>query len=268
MIVTTSLRSAPDDVAVASRFALEIDGTYVPRETKALSELYAECNVTQLVVIERRQPIVYQGDNRFFFHRGMAELRILNFIRSGHDPMIAAMGLEPGMSVLDCTLGLAADALVAAFAAGDTGQVHGLEASTLVATLTQWGLTDLCTEGADARAETKQAAARIHVINEDHQHFLTELPANSFDVVYFDPMFRRPKPASVGIQPLRIFADTSPLTREAIQQAQRVARTRVVIKEAHGCQEFNRLGIRNFGGGRYSPVQYGILFKEEVHWTD
>ena len=264
MIVTTSLRTLPDDVVIARRFEAEIGGTYVLRENKSLAELQAEYNEITLVVIERRQPVVYQGGSRFFFHRGMAELRILNYIRSRHDPMVAAMGLAPGMSVLDCTLGLAGDALVASYAAGTTGKVHGVEVSPVIAALTRWGLTELSSAGADARAETRQAAAGITVFNENHQQFLAGLPNDSYDVVYFDPMFRRPKAASAGIQPLRAFANAGALSCEAIQQALRVTRSRVVIKEAHGSQEFTRLGIRNFGGGRYSPVQYGLLFKEEL----
>jgi len=122
MIVTTSLRAFPGDMVIARRFETEIGGKCVLRENKSLAELQAEYNEITLVVIERRQPVVYRGDSRFFFHRGMAELRILNYIRSGHDPLVAAMGLTPGMSVLDCTLGLAGDALVASYAAGTTGR--------------------------------------------------------------------------------------------------------------------------------------------------
>ena len=264
MIVTTSLRAILDDVIIARRFEAEIGGKYVSRENKSLTELQTEYNEITLVVIERRQPIVYQGSSRFFFHRGMAELRILNYIRSGHDPMVAAMGLKPGMSVLDCTLGLAGDALVASYAVGTEGKVYGVEVSPVIAALTRWGLTELSSAGSDARDETKQAAARITVFNEDHQQFLAGLPNNSYDVVYFDPMFRRPKSASAGIQPLRTFADAGALSCESLQEALRVARSRVVVKEAHGSQEFARLGIRSFGGGRYSPVQYGLLFKEEL----
>lgn len=264
MIVTTSLRSIPEDVAAARRFAAEIDGVFEPREHDSLSELQIKYNVTQFVVIEKGQPVVYQGEDRFIFHRGMAELRILNFLRSGNDPMIAAMGLEHGMSVLDCTLGLAADALVASCAVGPEGTVMGLESSLIVATITKWGLARLSEESSGARTETKQSARRIHVIRADHGSFLEKLPDQSFDVVYFDPMFRRPKKASAGIQPLRFFADSRPLTHDTLKQAKRVARNRVVVKEAHGSQEFGRLGIQSFGGGRYSPVQYGILFREEM----
>ncbi len=264
MIVTTSLRSLPEDVAVARQFAAEIDGVFELREHDSLSELQIKYNVTQFVVIEKGQPVVYQGENRFIFHRGMAELRILNFLRSGNDPMIAAMGLERGMSVLDCTLGLAADALVAAYALGPDGRILGLEASPVVAALTKWGLARLSEDSSDARMETRLSASRIHVVRADHGSYLEKLPDQSFDVVYFDPMFRRPKKASAGIQPLRFFADSRPLTHDTLQQAKRVARNRVVVKEAHASPEFDRLGIRRFGGGRYSPVQYGILFREEM----
>ncbi len=264
MIVTTSLRSMPEDISAACRFANEISGDYVPREGASLPELQQKYNVTRFVIIENGQPVVYQGNERFFFHRGMAELRLLNFVRSGHDPMVAAMGLEAGMTVLDCTLGLAADALVAAFAVGVSGRVLGVEKSPVVASLTRWGLAELCSDRSDARPVTKQAASCIDAIRADHLEYLTGLVDRSFDVVYFDPMFRRPKQASVGIQPLRNFADSRALTIEAIRQAMRVARRRVVVKEAHGSREFSRLGMQQFGGGRYSPIQYGILVREET----
>ena len=262
MIVTTSLSVLTEDVEVANRFAVEIDATYVPRERETLSGLQKKYNVLQFVVVENGQPVVYHGAERFFFHRGMAELRILNLQRSGHDPMIAAMGLKPGMSVLDCTLGLAADALVASFVVGVAGKVQGIEASPLIAALTRWGLLALGNERADARPPVKEAARRISVTHADHLSYLACLPDRSFDVVFFDPMFRQPKEASVGIQALRNFADSRSLTIESIRQAQRVARCRVVVKEAHGSPEFSRLGIQHFGGGRYSPVQYGILSGE------
>ena len=178
--------------------------------------------------------------------------------------MLAAMDLRPGMSVLDCTLGMAADALVAAHAVGDGGQVTGLEAMPLVAAVTRWGLAGLSAGEEDSREEVNAAARRITVISAEHLVFLQRTPADSFDVVYFDPMFRRPKKASPGIQALRTHADPSPLELETIQQARRVCRSRVVVKESFGSAEFSRLGLQQFGGGRYSPIQYGILLKEKV----
>jgi hypothetical protein len=263
MIITTSLRSLATDVTRACQLAQELGAEYAPRQERPLAVMQAEYHTNLMIVFEQGQPVAYQGDNRFFFHRGMAELRILNLMRTGHDPMIKAMELSAGMSVLDCTLGLAADALVASFVAGDAGNVLGIEASPIVAALTRWGLAELQAADSDARAQTKLAAGKIRVRYARHQAVLAELPDNSFDVVYFDPMFRHPKPGSCGIQPLRDFAATDPLDIESLREALRVARLRVVVKEAQGSREFKRLEIRWISGGRYSSVQYGILLKEE-----
>ncbi len=200
---------------------------------------------------------------KFFFHRGLSELRILNLLRGGNDPLVKALELQPGMSVLDCTLGLAADALVAAHAVGETGRVCGLESVPLVALMTRWGIESLQTNLDDTRPELRAAAGRIEVVPADHATYLSELPSCAFDVVYFDPMFRRPKKSSSGIQSLRDYADARPLTCETLQQALRVAKSRIVIKELSGSSEFARLGIRHFAGGQHSSLQYGILHKEE-----
>ena len=167
------------------------------------------------------------------------------------------------MRVLDCTLGLAADALVAAHAVGETGSVCGLESVPLIALMTRFGLDSLQTNFADASPELRAAAGRIEVVPTDHAACMPELTDDAFDVVYFDPMFRRPKKSSSGIQSLRDYADARPLTRETLQQALRVAKSRVVIKELSGSSEFARLGIRHFAGGQHSSLQYGILHKEE-----
>lgn len=264
MIVTTSLRALSADVGLAERLAGEIGADYVARLGRQLAVIQEEFQTPCVIVLEHGQPVVYQDGTRFFFHRGMAELRMLNILRTGHDPMVRAMNLSPGMSVLDCTLGLAADALVAAFIVGDGGMVLGLEASPVVAALTRWGLLEIQAADSDAREQTRQAARRIQVRQANHQEYLAGLADNSFDVVYFDPMFRRPQATSCGIQPLRIFADTAPLNQAAIRDALRVARLRVVVKESQGSREFERLGISEIVGGRYSSVQYGILRKEEL----
>ena len=263
MIITTSHRALTEDVEAAHRFAADIDGNFLPRGNQSLAELQTKNKEAAFVVMEKGYPAVYQDGTRFIFHRGMSELRILNLMRSGVDPLVAALELERGMSVLDCTLGLAADALVAAFAVGSSGRVLGLESSRVIAALTNWGLQGLASETADARIETIQAAGRINVLNVDHTDILAALPTRSFDVIYFDPMFRHAKQASCGIRSLRSFADQQALCKASLVQALRVARYRVVVKETHASKEFARLGIERFAGGRYSPVQYGILDVED-----
>jgi hypothetical protein len=228
-----------------------------------MQELTQKYKTTLIIVMENQQPIVFNPAGKFFFHRGLSELRILNLLRTGNDPLVKSLSLAPGMSVLDCTLGLAADALVAAHIVGASGKVCGLESSPLVSLITRWGIAALTEDAADCRPELRLAAGRVEVITADHTTYLAQLPDCCFDVVYFDPMFRRPKKSSAGIQSLRDYANPQPLDRATLQQALRVARSRVVVKELAGSAEFNRLGIRQFGGGQHSSVQYGILRKGE-----
>ena len=261
MIVTTSLREIAVDVAAAERVAHELAIPFVIRNRQSMQELTQKHKVTLIIVMKNQQPIVTNAAGKFFFHRGLSELRILNLLRTGNDPLVKSLALAPGMSILDCTLGLAADALVAAHIVGATGMVCGLESSPLVSLITRWGIAALTDDAADCRPELRQAVRRIEVITTDHANYLAQLPDGCFDVLYFDPMFRRPKQSSAGIQSLRDHANPQPLHRESLQQALRVARSRVVVKELSGSAEFNRLGIRRFGGGQHSSVQYGILHK-------
>ena len=103
------------------------------------------------------------------------------------------------------------------------------------------------------------AMRRINVVNEDYLDYLRQQPDNSVDVVYFDPMFRKPLTASSSISPLRGVADHRPLSVEAVTEACRVARLRVVMKEASGSGEFARLGFHRLVGGKYSKVHYGVI---------
>jgi 16S rRNA G966 N2-methylase RsmD len=97
------------------------------------------------------------------------------------------------------------------------------------------------------------------VTNRDYYSYLKTLGAKSFDVVYFDPMFRQPIDSSSNLKPIRYLADNRPLTLEALSYARIVARERVVIKETHGSGEFKRLGIDTIVGGKYSSISYGVI---------
>lgn len=59
--------------------------------------------------------------------------------------------------------------------------------------------------------------------------------------------------------PLRSLADPMPLSEEALREALRVSRGRVVLKETSKSTEFDRLGFQSTVGGKYSKVKYGIL---------
>ena len=170
-----------------------------------------------------------------------------------------ALDLQPGQSVLDCTLGLGTDALVCSYVVGELGQVVGLEINPLMAALVARGLQYYQTP----EEKLKAALRRIQVIKADYSDFISNAPEGSFDAVYFDPMFRQPLDSSSGISPLRSLADHRPVEPWAIARARQVAKRRVVMKERAGSGELARLGFTRFIGSKSSRVVYGYLVNGE-----
>lgn len=263
-IVTTAIHSTPFASELGSALAKQLHTNFVARKGKSLATMKAEYDVDVIILTTQKGLIAHTPSGDFFFHLSMADLRIKNLINGKHDHMIAAMDLQPGMSVLDCTLGLGTDAIVASYFIGSSGKIVGLEGSPVIALITADGLKNFAAE-TDAIA---QALRRITVINTDYLNYLKTLPDHSFDVVYFDPMFRRPVDSSSHIKPLRFLADNRQLTIEAVREAIRVAKHRVVIKETQGSHVFAELGIDKTIGGKYSSIQYGVVAVGSKAWND
>lgn len=256
--VTTS----QEDLALinkAQEIAQKLAVPYIPRRRRRLDKIRAENELQYLLIIEKQQ-ILLKGETVLFWHPNMAVPR-LNTLRQGkHDPMVEAMVLKPGYQVLDCTLGLASDTLVSAYVVGQKGHIIGLEASKYIAFITKWGLENY--QGQNTHI--KELLDRITVINEGYEDYLIKQPDNSFDVVYFDPMFRKPLKRSSSLNSLRPLANYNPLTQESVEEALRVARCRVVMKDSSNGSEFVRLSPHLVLGGRYSSVAYGIWEKERT----
>ncbi|OAT81401.1 class I SAM-dependent methyltransferase [Desulfotomaculum copahuensis] len=255
-IVTTALRSGPEQAELAGYFGRLLNLPVVPRENRSLEELTGRYGASGALVVSYRRVAYISAGEEVFFHPSLAVLRIKGLLAGKTDQMIKAMELLPGDAILDCTLGLGTDAVVASFVSGADGRVTGLEASPLLAALVAYGLAHY---GVEHVPGLLPAMRRVEVLTCDHRSCLTGLPANSFDLVYFDPMFRRPRRRSAAIEPLRLLADPAPLSLRAVELARRVARRRVVIKERRGSAEFARLGVDRIEGGRYSPVAYGVI---------
>ena len=104
-----------------------------------------------------------------------------------------------------------------------------------------------------------EAIKRIEVVNSEHYNFLRNLPDNSYDIVYFDPMFRKPLLKSQPILPLRSLANKQPLNKAAVEEACRVARKRVVIKELAAGNEFERLGFKPIIRSKHRKIAFGVI---------
>lgn len=257
LVVTTGLRSAKDLEEQAIELSRQLHAPYIKREKNSLEAIKQQVEAAAVLVMSREKLALVLNDKELFFHPGLAKLRIKEIQAGKTDQMIKAMDLKEGDSLLDCTLGLASDAIVASFMVGPGGKVVGLEDSYPLSEIVRRGLQSYSGE----KLEILNAMRRIQVINVNHLNHLRELPSNSYDVVYFDPMFRVPREKSSSMAPLRPLANSDPLSGEAVKEAVRVARKRVVMKENTTSQEFNRLKFDFIQGGRYSPVAYGVICK-------
>lgn len=249
-LVTTSRHPRPEDEARARALAARLGIPYVPRAGSV-----ASLGARGVLVVERGRLVVATSAGPLYFHPGMAKPRIRAMERGERDVMVEAMQLRPGDAVLDGTLGLGADAIVASFVVGPTGRVVGVEGVPVLAEVVRVGLQ----EYDPGHPGMREAMRRIEVVVADHADYLKQLPDASFDVVYFDPFFREPVQESVHMRPWRELGVGRPLTPSVVAEACRVARRRVVIKERSGSPVFGELGVDAVIGGRKSRIAYGII---------
>ncbi|MDD2586144.1 MAG: class I SAM-dependent methyltransferase [Syntrophomonadaceae bacterium] len=243
---------------VDSNFAafLEESGVkYVPRNRRSLGVLAAENGARGVIVWHANGPVLYIGDNKFYFHPSMAKVRLSAYRNTGTlDPMIKAFAIEEDDKILDCTLGLGADAVVASYFAPQ-GEITGIESSTTIAGIIKWGMK-LYQSG---MPWLDNAIKKIEVINSEHYTYLKQQQDNSYDIVYFDPMFRKPLLKSQPLSGLRVLANHEPLSPETIKEAIRVARKRVVIKEMVSSLEFERLKCQQVLGSPNNKIAFGVI---------
>ena len=241
-------------IETAKAMAAQLGVAYVDRpHNQVLEAFMAAQGLAAVIVLEKDGPRIHSEHGTFAYHPGMAEIRVQQLLRGAPDHLVRALDLHPGARVLDCTLGLASDAAVAACVAGSTGRVVGLEASLLLHFAVQHGLAHY-----ECKTPLLTAALRrVEAVHAVAAEYLATCAPNSFDVVYFDPMFRHPVQGSKAMEALRPLSLEEPLARSTVELALKVA-PRVVIKERseyllaeYGCQEYV--------GGKYSRIKFGII---------
>lgn len=259
-IVTTSHQPDSISIATAITAAEALRTVFVERERMSLAKLRERYSCENVLVVKNKNLRLHTLLGEFSFHPSMSVPRIKAIRQGKPDNMVEAMGLKAGDTVLDCTLGLGSDAIVAAFAVGSLGCVVGTETAPELAYIVRNGLHNYD----ERRLALREAMTRIEVVSDDYHHFLQGKPDNSYDIIYFDPMFRFPRTKSAAMEPLRKIFSSEPITSSALEDAVRVARRRVVFKENYFSKEFQRLGFTKVVGGKHSPVAYGIINKLEA----
>jgi len=243
----------PDDatVAHAKERAAEWGLEFLQRPHRRALRPMIGRDAEALIVFEKRAVALWDLAGALHFHPGVARLR-LGRLDAGvlEDTFLRVAELCEGEAVLDCTLGLAGDALVAARAVGPGGRVVGLEKSLALYAVISEGL---------ALHDPGPRSCRIEAVHADYLEFLRAQPSRSFDCVVFDPMFEKPRKAQEAFEVVRRHADYAPLSPEALQEARRVARRRVLVKSPRYGPELRRLGLAPTLLSRFSDVAWAIV---------
>lgn len=232
----------------AEEFAARFGLTAAQRRDRTIPELVSAANDAPVLVLGKaRADLVCRG-RTYRASVGMAFLRLVRAQKGETDPLVKAAGLKQGDRVLDATLGLGGDALVAAHATG--APVLGLEASPVLAAFVTAALRRVHAPG-------RVAAGLIQVSCADHRTVLKEMLARTVDVVLFDPMFRSAAEAGPLFELVRQLGDPAPLTGETMREARRVARRGVLVKDAPPGVELARLGLRPLPTRRSPRIVFG-----------
>ncbi len=254
-IVTTAGRTNDLFVQKAKEIASELTLPYVRRQKKSMQKLQQEQQANVLVVSkERLELYVYSSTSPFFFHPNSAAFRMKRILNGEKDLLLEALNLQVGDRFLDTTAGLCSDSILASFAVGEKGVVNACEKDAMIAFVVERGLKAYETES----IELQESMRRIHIIQQDAVDYLKQMEANSYDVVYMDPMFEEVIEESSNFQTLREAGVHESLSEEWVEEAKRVAKKRVVLKAHFRSPLFEKYQFKQLTR-LTSKFHYGII---------
>jgi hypothetical protein len=234
VVTTTDKKPTPEMIEDAEKLAKKFNTIHIHRRHNTINQIKKRYNRNVLVVNRDLTLTLHTlKGQKLFFHPGLFKIRLLNYIATGNEAMIKAMNLKRGDTVLDCNLGLAQDALLAAFVSQNT--IVGVEKDPVIFEIVKRGLERYKPEGKLKIAQN--AFKRIKPVCADNAEFLKMQPDKSYDIVYFSPMFIKPKWHCDVMSPFREVAVKDFVSPETLKEAERVARKRVVIKINKGVKE-------------------------------
>lgn len=258
--VTTAIRPSETMLSRAHQVAEDLSLKYILRKKSSVAKILKANDLDYVFIVQSDKLLLKSLNNELFWHPGTAVIKLWDTAQGGSNQLLQAAQLTKGDTVLDCTLGYGSDAIVMASAVGNSGAVIGLEDNRYLAYLAKDGLMNYT----QVNDSIKEAMNRIKVIHSNYRDYLCSLEDASVDVVYFDPMFQNPNKASKSLNAIRDFANMCELEEKWVEEALRVCRKRVLVKERIGSGVFKRLGItKRIGEIRMGSVVYGILEKND-----
>lgn len=255
-IVTTAYRPTAKTTAEAERIAAELSIPFILRNKRSVETMQTEQRSDVIVALKERLELYPLGKAEpFFFHPNSAAFRTKRPLEQ--DPLIEVSGLQQGDRFLDCTLGMASDAITVSQWLGPDGTVVGCESNPNIAFIIKEGL-----QRYSSMPHLTDAMQRIKVKAADAVEFLKTQEDNSFDVIYMDPMFTEAIKESSNFAPVRNAADMGQLTEEWVAEATRVADKAVVLKAHFRSTDFETFGFKR----RIRPntkFHYGVIHTEK-----
>ncbi|WP_430886076.1 class I SAM-dependent methyltransferase [Fusibacter sp. JL216-2] len=256
--VTTAIQASQQVIERAQKVSRDLQRPYYERKKLGLNKLLALHDLDHLLIVQESKLLLKSGDSEMFWHPGTAVIKLWDTGSGISNQLLKAVCPQADDVILDCTLGYGSDAIVLASALRGRGRVIGLEGSEIIAYLTKDGLENY----ENVNPKVKEAMSKIEVIHTDHASYLKTLDDESVDIVYFDPMFQNPNMKSKSMNVLREFAKMNTLNKDTLDEALRVCKKRVIVKERIGSGVFKTLGIENrVGEIRYGSVVYGVIHK-------
>lgn len=256
-IVTTAGRPTDLTIQFAKNASAKLGLSYIDRQKRTVTQLQQHYQSNVLVAAKSRWEYhALNSTEPFFYHPSSAMFRLKRVARGEHDPLLDVCQLQIGDSFLDCTLGYASDSLLAAYAVGETGTIHGCEANPVLAFI----LKEAFHGGRTDHTEYQSLMNRIQVISSDAVTYLKQLADKSVDVIYMDPMFETSITESVNISPLRALGIQDALNEEWVEEAKRVAKKRVVLKAHFGSPWFEQFGFEQIKRPN-TKFHYGFIEK-------
>ena len=252
--VTYITRGSDVLIEKAERIAYKLDCPLLDRNRNTIQSLLEQFNLDALIVVEQHGLTIRTLHGLLRYHPNTSVLRITNLFRGRNDVLTDLMQLKKGDRLLDCTCGLGSDAITGAYITGTEGYVLALESSPILALLAQDGMASYQHHNHE---EVTQAMRHVKVKNTRYQDELRELPDNSFDVVYFDPMFKNSISKANGIELVRLWANYEVPTLEDIIHAKRIANRSVLLKDSNNNKLLNLFDFNIVKAGRH--FSYGII---------
>lgn len=223
MIITTSYRPTTKQLTIAHQIAQQFNINFISRNKYTIAKLHQYYGERLLVVDEQKIVLYLSQQSPIHFHPNSAMFRIKRLQQGQIDPLIEMCELKSNDLILDATFGLGSDSLVLASQL-TSGKIIATEANENLATIMMAGMQH------HPYRQLQSSIDKITLLQQHHYDYLLQCDDNSFDIVYFDPMFDTTIVASSALQQVKHTMAYEMITQATIEQALRVTRRAVILR--------------------------------------